>query len=123
MEARAPYHTSAAKAPRNLAAAIATWLREQGFKVEERYYDDTLATVGATWMGSRGDSFELAYIWTSGRHANATLQLQARWLGHEPQNLFGSQQVCHLREVRLLLLGNVRYANARTLATLPHPAL
>ena len=33
------------------------------------------------------------------------------------------QQVCRLREVRLLLTGNVRYANARLLVTLPHPAL
>jgi hypothetical protein len=31
--------------------------------------------------------------------------------------------VRRLRDVRLLILGNVRYANARTLATLSHPAL
>jgi len=49
--------------------------------------------------------------------------LQARWPGRELENPFGAQQVRRLRDVRLLLLGNVRYANARTLATLPHPAL
>ena len=122
MEERAPYHTPAPKVPRNLAAPIAAWLREQGFTVRERHYD-TVATVGATWTGPRGDQFELAYIWSSGRYANATLQLQARWPGREPENLFGSQRVRRLRDVRLLLTGNVRYANARTLATLPHPAL
>lgn len=41
--------------------------------------------------------------------------MQARWPGQAAENLFGSQQVRRLRDVRLLLLGNVRYANARTL--------
>lgn len=121
MEERAPYHTAAPKGPRNLAEPIATWLREQGFAVTERQYEGQ-ATVGATWVGPRGDSFELAYIWVA-RYQSATLQLQARWPGQEAQNLFGSQQVRRLRDVRLLVGGNVRYANARTLATMPHPVL
>jgi hypothetical protein len=121
MEDRAPYHTLAPKVPRNLAAPIVAWLREQGFTVIERQYEG-MATVGATWTGPRGDCFELAYIWVA-HYRSATLQLQARWPGQEPHNLFGSQQVRRLRDVRLLVLGNVRYANARTLATLPHPAL
>jgi hypothetical protein len=122
MEAQAPYQTPAAlKGPRNLAAPIAAWLREQGFVVEERQYDG-VATVAAIWIDSRGEQFQLCYIWTA-RYASATLQLEAYRLGRATQNLFGPQQVRHLREVRLLLLGNVRYANARLLLTLPHPAL
>lgn len=121
MEARAPYHTVAPKLPRNLAEPIAAWLREQGFIVTERQYDGQ-ATVAAIWFGPRGEVFELGYVWVA-RYASATLQLQARWPGQPNENLFGSQQVRRLREVRLLLLGNVRYANARLLATLPHPAL
>ena len=121
MEERAPYHTPAPKVPRNLAAPIATWLREQGFAVEERQYEG-MATVAAIWIDSRGEQFQLCYIWTA-RYASATLQLEAYRLGWATQNLFGAQQVRRLRDVRLLLTGNVRYANARTLATLPHPAL
>jgi hypothetical protein len=122
MEDRAPYHTPALKVPRNLAASIAAWLREQGFTVTERQYDEAMATVGATWTGPRGECFEFAYIWVA-HYCSATLQLQARWPGQEPHNLFGSQQVRRLREMRLLVLSNVRYANACLLATLPHPAL
>ena len=120
MEERAPYHSAAPKGPRNLAAPLAAWLCTQGFTVTERQYD-TLATVAASWTGPRGDCFELGYCWSSGPHANATLQLQARWPGHEPCNLFGSQRVRRLREVRWLLSSNVRYANARLLAT-PTPS-
>jgi hypothetical protein len=116
MEKRALYHTTAPKGPRNLAEPIATWLREQGFAVIERHYDGQ-AYVAATWTGPRGD-----YNWVP-RYQSATLQLHVHWLGQVAHNLFGAQQVRRLRDVRLLLLGNVRYANARTLATLPHPAL
>ena len=122
MEGRAPYRTTAPKPPRNLATPLAAWLREQGFTVTERHYE-TMATVAATWTGLRGDCFELAYTWSSGRCAASTSQLQVRWPGCEAENLFGAQRVRRLREVRLLLTGNVRYANARLLATLPHPAL
>ena len=121
MEGRAPYHSAAPKLPRNLAAPIAEWLRAQGFVVEERHYEG-IATVAAIWLDCRGEQFQLCYIWTA-RYASATLQLEAARLGRPTQNLFGPQQVRRLREVRLLLLGNVRYANARLLATLPHPAL
>jgi hypothetical protein len=113
MEAPAPYHT-APKGPRNLAEPIAAWLRTQGFTATERQYE-TMATVGATWLGPRGESFELGYFWVP-RYASATLQLVVRWPGREPENLFGSQQIRRLREVRWLLSSNVRYANARRLA-------
>jgi hypothetical protein len=118
METPAPYHT-APKPPRNLAAPIAAWLREQGFTATERQYV-TMATVGATWLGPSGERFELGYFWVP-RYASATLQLQVRWPGKESENLFGSQQVRRLREVRWLLRSNVRYANARLLAG-PVPA-
>jgi hypothetical protein len=121
MEDRAPYHTSVPKVPRNLAAPLAEWLRTQGFAVIERQ-DDGQATVAAVWFSSRNEVFELSYIWLA-RYASATLQLQARWPGQPNENLFGSQQVRRLRDMRLLVLGNVRYANARTLATMPHPVL
>lgn len=121
MEERAPYHTLTPKAPRNLAAPIAQWLREQGFTATEQHYD-TWATVAAHWIGPVGERYELTYTWTAGPAPDATCQLQVCWLGMS-MSLFGSQRVRRLKEVRLLLLGNVRYANARTLATLPHPAL
>jgi len=116
MEAPAPYHT-APKGTRNLAEPIATWLRAQGFTANARQYE-TMATMGATWLGPRGESFELGYFWIP-RYASATLQLQVRWPGREPENLFGSQQIRRLREVRWLLRSNVRYANARRLASSP----
>jgi hypothetical protein len=121
MEDRAPYHTPAPKVPRNLAAPLVEWLRTQGFAVTERQADGQ-ATVAAVWFGPRQEIFELGYIWLA-RYASATLQLQARWPGQPNENLFGSQQVRRLRDVRLLVLGNMRYANARLLATMPHPAL
>jgi hypothetical protein len=121
MEARAPYYTAAPKGPRNLASPIAEWLRTQGFAVIERQ-NDGQSSVAAVWFGPRNEQFQLGYIWLA-RYATATLQLQACWPGQPNENLFGAQQVRRLRDVRLLILGNVRYANARTLATLPHPAL
>ncbi len=121
MEARAPYHTPAPKAPRNLAAPIAAWLREQGFIATEQQHD-TLATVAAHWIGPIGERYDFTYTWVAGPVPYASCQLRVSWLGLSMQ-LFTAQRVRRLRDVRLLLLGNVRYANARTLATLPHPAL
>jgi hypothetical protein len=120
MEARAPYSPAAPKVPRNLAQPITAWLREQGFTVTEQQYEG-LATVGATWVSPRGDQFELAYIWVA-RYASATLQLQVRRVGQPADKLFGAQHVRRLRDVRLLLTGNVCYANARLLGT-PTPRL
>lgn len=121
MEARAPYHTAAPKGPRNLAAPIAQWLREQGFTVTERQHD-TMATVEACWLGPVADRYEFTYSWATGPVPDATCHLRVCWLG-VVMPLFGAQQVRRLRDVRLLVSGNVRYANARLLTTLPHPAL
>jgi len=121
MEARAPY--GAPKGPRNLAAPLAAWLRTQGFVATEQVLA-TLATVHAHWVAMGGERYELTYIWAAGPVPDATCTLrvlypQSVWA----ETLFTAQRVRKLKEVRLLLLGNVRYANARTLATMPHPAL
>ena len=121
MEDRAPY-ASAPSGPRNLTVPLAAWLRTLGFTATEQHYA-TMATLAAHWIGPRGERFELGYIWSARPHTDATCQLQVRWPGREAENLCGSQRVHRLKEVRSLLLGNVRYHNARTLATLPHPAL
>jgi hypothetical protein len=120
MEARAPYHT-APKPPRNLAEPVAQWLREQGFTATEQQHE-TMVTVEAHWIGPVGDRYELTYTWVTGPVPDATCQMQVTWLGFSLK-LFGAQRVRRLKEVHLLLLGNVRYANARMLATIPHPAL
>ncbi|MGI4760557.1 MAG: hypothetical protein ACRYF0_07625 [Janthinobacterium lividum] len=123
MEDRAPY-ASAPKGPRNLAAPLAAWLRTQGFTATEQHYA-TLATVAAHWISLRFERFELTYTWQAGPSPEATCQLQvfSHQLGPQVEPLFTAQRVRRLREVRLLLTGNVRYANARLLATLPHPVL
>lgn len=115
MEARAPYHTlPASKGPRNLAAPLAAWLRTQGFTATE-YYQGT--TVAAHWVGSRGEHFQLDYTWVNGPVPDATCRLRVLYAGSSLfETLFSAQRVRRLKEARLLLLGNVRYANARLLA-------
>lgn len=123
MEERAPYHTAAPKGPRNLAPFVAEWLRTQGFTATEAAQPH-LATVCAHWVGSRGEHFELDYTWASGPFPESNCRLRVRYPGQlTPEILFTPQQVRRLKEVRLLLLGNRRYAGARLLATLPQPAL
>jgi hypothetical protein len=119
MENRAPY-APALKAPRNLAAPLAEWLRTQGFTATEQHHD-TLATVAAHWLGPVGECYDFTYTWAAGPVPEATCQLRVSWLGLS-MSLFTAQRARRLRDVRLLLLGNVRYANARTLTTLTHPA-
>ena len=121
MEERAPYHTPAPKVPRNLAAPLAEWLRTQDFTASEQHHD-TLATVIAHWLGPLGERYDFTYSWAAGPVPEATCQLRVSWLGMSMQ-LFTAQRVRRRRDVRRLLRGNVRYANARTLATMPHPAL
>ncbi|MVN77718.1 hypothetical protein GO988_15400 [Hymenobacter sp. HMF4947] len=121
MEARAPYHTPAPNALRNLAQPIAAWLRTQGFTATEHHQYTVLV---AHWTGSRGEHFQFTYDWVAGTSPDATCRLQVYQPGEARYDvLFTAQRVRRLRDVRRLLLGNVRYANARTLATLPHPAL
>ena len=123
MEARAPYHTPAPKGPRNLARPLAAWLRTQGFTALERELPH-YAAVDAHWTGPRGERFQLDYAWSSGPVPSATCRLTVCYPGQaQAEFLFTPQTVRRLRDARLLLTGNQRYANARLLATLPQPAL
>ena len=121
MEAPAPYHT-APKGPRNLVAPIAAWLRTQGFEATEHPGDEQ-ATLTAIWASPRGERFGVSYLWLP-CYGGTVLTLQVAYPGQtQTEVLFAAQQVRRLRDVRLLLLGNVRYANARLLAgSLPAPA-
>ena len=117
MEAPAPYST-APKGPRDLSVQLAIWLRAQGFTATEQARPAT-ATVAAHWLGPQGERFQLDYTWVSGPVPSATCSLSAHYPGQlQPESLFSAQHVRRLKEVRLLLLGNVRYANARLLAHL-----
>jgi hypothetical protein len=123
MEDRAPYHTSAPQGPRNLAVPLAAWLRQQCFTATEQFHA-TLATIAAHRVAIGGERFELTYTWALGPVPDATCTLRVLYPSSVwVETLFTAQRVRRLKEVRLLLLGNVRYHNARTLATLPHPAL
>ena len=118
MEARAPYATpQAPKGPRNLAAPLATWLREQGFTATEQSASPTYALLEACWQGSQGERFQLDYTWASGPVPESTCRLRVYYPGQlTPEVLFTAQAVRRLKEVRLLLLGNRRYDAARLLA-------
>ena len=119
MEDQGPY-SATPRGDRDLSAQLAAWLRTQGFEALERVQPD-FVTVSATWLSPRLDRFELAYTWqrTPAGYAVATCQLRvcyaAEW---DFTTLFTAQRVHRLREARQLLLGNVRYANARSLAAL-----
>jgi len=116
MEDRAPYHTAAPQGPRNLAAPLAAWLREQGFTATE-HLRATLATVAAHWVAVGGERFELSYTWALGPAPDATCTLRVLYPSSVwVETLFTAQRVRRLKDVRLLLTGNVRYHNARLLA-------
>ncbi|MDO7853182.1 hypothetical protein [Hymenobacter convexus] len=121
MEAPAPYH-AAPKGPRDLSAPLAAWLRTQGFTAVEQVRP-TMATVAAHWHGPQGERFQLDYTWLSGPVPGATCWLTVQYPGQlQPETLFTGQQVRRLREARQLLLGSVRYANARLLAPIVSPS-
>jgi hypothetical protein len=123
MEDRAPYHTPAPKGPRNLAPQVAASLRKLGFAATEHTHPGAV-TVLAYWLGPQQERFELTYAWQSGPAPSATAWLTVRYPGQpQAEALVAPQHIRRLREVRQLLTSNVRFANARTLATLPHPAL
>lgn len=123
MEDRAPYHTPAPKGPRNLASQVAASLRELGFTATEHTHPGAV-TVLAYWLGPQQERFELTYAWQSGPAPSATAWLTVRYPGQpQAEALVAPQHIRRLREARQLLLSNVRFANARTLATLPQPAL
>jgi hypothetical protein len=118
MEGQDPSNTPAPRGDRDLSAPLAAWLRTQDFIALERAHADFVA-VAASWLSPRHDRFELEYIWqrVPDGHAEATCRLRVCY-AHEWDftTLFTAQRVRRLSEARLLLLGNVRYANARTLA-------
>ncbi|MBJ6109464.1 hypothetical protein JAO73_10595 [Hymenobacter sp. BT523] len=117
MEAPALYAT-APSGPRDLSVPLAAWLRAQGFTAAEQARPAT-ATVAAHWLGPQGERFQLDYAWVAGPVPSATCWLTVRYPGQlQPETLFTAQHVRRLQEARQLLLGNVRYANARTLAKL-----
>ena len=120
MEDRAPY--GAPKGPRNLTAPLAAWLRTQGFVATEQVLA-TLATVRAHWVAIGGERYELTYTWAAGPVPDATCALRVLYpQSVRAETLFTAQRVRKLKEARLLVSNCVRLANARTLATLPHPA-
>jgi len=121
MEARAPYHApdAAPRPPRNLTVPLAAWLRTQGFTATEQQPSLAFASVAAHWLGPSGERFELDYHWSGGRFPDATCRLQVRYPGQvTPEPLVTAQRVRRLKEARLLLTSNVRYANARVLEQL-----
>jgi len=115
MEARAPYHTAAPQGLRNIAAPLAAWLRGLGFTATE-YHQGT--TRVAHWAGSRGERFQYDYDWVAGPSPDATCRLRVLHAGKARyETLFTAQRVRRLKEVRLLLTGNVCLHNARLLAS------
>lgn len=121
MEESASY-PAAPQGPRNLALPLVAWLRTQGFTAAEQVLP-IYAAVSAHWASPAGEHFLLEYSWVAGPAPDATCQLKVLYPGRAAfEVLFTPQKVRRLREVRLLLLGNVRYANARLLAKLPAQA-
>ena len=117
MEDRAPYHTPAPKGPRNLAPQVAASLRELGFTATEHTHPGAV-TVLAYWLGPQQERFELTYAWQSGPAPSATAWLTVRYPGQpQAEALVAPQHIRRLREARQLLLSNVRFANARLLAS------
>jgi len=113
MEARAPYHAAAPNGPRNLAAAIAAWLRGLGFATTEATYGP-LAVVEANWQSPEGLRFYLEYHWSALR---ATVALVVYQPGERyPLDLVKEQYVGRLREVRHLLHNDVCFRAAWQLA-------
>jgi hypothetical protein len=124
MEARAPYQSAAPQGPRNLATGLGEWLRAQGFSVQVQE-SPTYVVLTAQWISLRFERFELTYTWAAGPAPEATVRLRVLYhaLGPQEEVLFTAQRVRRLKEVRLLLTGNVRYHNARLLASpAPIPA-
>lgn len=93
-------------APRNLAPHVAAWLRRLGFTATERT-QATTATVEAYWQSARGLRFYLDYQW-SPRQATCSLALYYPGV-REPVDLVSGQHVRRLKEMRQLLLHDVRF--------------
>jgi hypothetical protein len=113
-----PLHQAqqAPRRARNLAAPLAGWLRTQGFTAYEQLLP-VYAAVAAHWIGPAGEYFLLEYEWVAGPVPAATCRLRVLYASQAQfEPLFASQKVHRLKEVRLLLLNCVRYANARLMA-------
>jgi len=103
--------------PRNLAASIAAWLRQQGFTALEQELPAT-ASVAAHWLGPQGERFQLDYAWQAGSAPSATCRLAVHHPDTVfPEMLFTAQKVRRVKDLRQLLLGCVRYVNARLLTS------
>jgi hypothetical protein len=102
--------------PRDLGPSVATLLRELGFTVWEQA-TASLTLVTGTWTGLTGEQFSFQYAHhhpAAGPLCWAACNMGALWPGTStPAVCFASTQVRRLREVRLLLLGNHRFAQAR----------
>jgi len=73
--------------------------------------------VRAHWVAVGGERYELTYTWAAGPVPDATCTLRVLYPSSVwVETLFTAQRVRRLKEVRLLLLGNVRYHNVRLLA-------
>jgi hypothetical protein len=102
--------------PRDLGPVVALLLRELDFTVWEQA-TASLTLVTGTWTGRAGEQFSFQYAHhhpVAGPLSWAACNMGA--LGPDttaPDVCFASTQVRRLREVRLLLLGNHRFAQAR----------
>ena len=103
--------------PRNLAAPVAQLLRGLGFEVwEQAAPTASMSLITGWWSGSDGARFVFQYAhhhpaaaptWWGG------CSLGVHRPGQAPQDCFTMTQVRRLREVRLLLLQNECFAQAR----------
>jgi hypothetical protein len=120
-----PASPSLLPGPRDLAPSVGRWLRQLGFTVWEQP-TPSLSLVTATWMGLTGEQFSFQYAHhhpAAGPVAWAACSMGCRPPGaREPQVCFANTQVRRLREVRLLVLGNDRFAAARQRLLAAQPA-
>jgi hypothetical protein len=113
-------HVTTRPGPPNLAIEVAAWLRRLGFTVLEQQ-SPALTLVTARWdAAGQFQGFEFVYSHFHpplGRHiAYCTLTLHGPSLPFTGQCLLADTLVARLREVRFLLLSNIRYATARQAA-------
>lgn len=113
--------TPPANGPRNLAPYIGEWLRKIGFTATEQVLPG-VTILAAHWDAPGRTRFYLEYTHSSGTLADATCCLWVRKPSGGLSVLFKNQQVHRLKQLRELLLGNVRYKEARAAASASVPA-
>jgi hypothetical protein len=106
--------------PRNLALPVAAWLRRLGFEVQEQQ-TLVLTLVTARWYDLprvHGFQFVYTHFHPDWKPHLAYCSLHLHGAGYPPagQCLLADTHVKRLREVRFLLLSNMRYAAARQAA-------